>query len=211
MRIVFVRRTPVVSRRNRKGNVVESVSNMTETKLYPAFSDRIIQDDADLAPLLEPLLPAGHRLFEDTGRHPIMEDEDLRLAPPFIQDGDSKPLPSVRMFQECLDSDSSPSGHEELVAYWTVSIDRTVGVRKVQVSLTLSSSLLERLRARAKERKISLSGLIDEYLVTAVDDSSAAYRDRSEHLLESIEQLIEDFRQISDTPASGPTRRSVNG
>ncbi len=196
MKIRSVSRTPFLTKKERFGGISQT-SQGSETRDYPGFAGTTLKDDTQLMSFLLATLPEGHQLEEITGFYESAFGEDMRVQPSYRTDGDTKPLPAFRTFEE-YGPPTAKNERGDLVAQWGVEIDRTFGVKKEQVSLTLSSNVLETLRARAKDRKTSLSGIIDESLSLSLSSEDSWFRDQTARFVTRMESLIEEYRAVAN-------------
>lgn len=143
----------------------------------PQFTGLRFQDDAQMMSFLETLITKGNSLRE----------EYCPDRPGPLPDGGSAELPDYRLFEE-----TDPEGRP--CACWTVDLDWSDGPKKEQVSLTLSSVLLRRLREEAKSNGMSLSALIDSKLTISVTSPTDKLARQVEGLLTELQRLCDQGR-----------------
>lgn len=165
------------------------------------FSGFSVKDDAQLLQLLQTLIPKGHQLIE----RETLEDTERKVP---LREGVTWELPTFRTFEE-----RGPKGDTD--TSWSVELDFRDGPKKEQVSLTLESARLRKLRAEAKATGRSLSSIIDARLATAEKSTGDEIAKKHERILWTLENLADtarrEYKELLSRPAQAKhSRRGRN-
>lgn len=89
-----------------------------------------------------------------------------------------------------------------IIFLWEVELDFSDKIKKEQVSLTISTNVLLKLRHESEISKKSLSTIVDEKLKYLLGFKEPASDKRIEELISSIELLLTDFKLFSKRDVS---------